>query len=44
MTSFKKNYSENVLEKEYGYENNIISSFAETDIFFSKKTSYKGRI
>jgi hypothetical protein len=41
ITSFTEDYSDETIENEYGFKNNIISSFIETDIFFSKKLATK---
>lgn len=42
MTDFNEDYtSNNGLKLKYGFNNNILASFAETDIFFSKNLATK---
>ncbi|WP_339839638.1 TonB-dependent receptor [uncultured Maribacter sp.] len=41
ITNFTENYNDETIENEYGFANNIFSSFIETDIFFSKNLATK---
>lgn len=41
ITNFKEDYQDANFENDYEFDNNIFSSFAETDIFFSKKLATK---
>ena len=41
ITNFTENYNNDTIENNYGFNNNILSSFIETDIFFSKKLATK---
>ena len=41
ITNFTENYNDDTIENEYGFVNNIFSSFIETDIFFSKNLATK---
>ena len=41
ITNFKENYTDANFENTYGFDNNIFSTFAETDIFFSKNFATK---
>lgn len=42
VTKFDENYSDDLFAKtEYGFRNNISATFAEADIFFSKKLALK---
>ena len=41
VTNFTENYQDTSLENNYEFDNNLFSSFVETDIFFSKKLAAK---
>ncbi|WP_423999285.1 TonB-dependent receptor [Maribacter sp. IgM3_T14_3] len=41
ITNFTENYQDSSFENDYKFNNNLFSSFVETDIFFSKKLATK---
>ncbi|HDZ04785.1 hypothetical protein LCGC14_0198360 [marine sediment metagenome] len=41
ITNFSENYRDSSIDRLYTFDNNILSSFVETDIFFSKKLATK---
>ncbi len=41
ITNFTENHYDDTSENEYSFDNNIFSSYMETDIFFSKKLATK---
>ncbi|WP_165750269.1 TonB-dependent receptor [Cellulophaga sp. Z1A5H] len=42
ITNFKENYTNSITESnDYGFDNNLLSSFVETDLFFSKDLATK---
>jgi len=43
-TDFKEDFSNNLVQASYGYNNNILATFSEADIFFSKKLAMKAGV
>ncbi|MDO1514499.1 TonB-dependent receptor [Maribacter confluentis] len=41
ITDFKENYRDNTINTSYSFNNNLLASFVETDVFFSKRLATK---